>query len=83
MVVLFPVLSIFAMEPFLGNREMTLAACGKGSISEVDTNIKIITFACSLQPNKKVKAGKRLIVQPYIWSISQMGFEKIFSKMYF
>lgn len=66
MVVLFPVLLIFAMQLFLGNREMTLAAYGKSFISGVETNVKITTFACSLQPNKKIKAGKRLIVQPYI-----------------
>lgn len=66
MVVLFPVLSIFAMELFLGNREMTLAAYGKSFISGVETNVKISIFACSLQPNKKIKAGKRLIAQPCI-----------------
>lgn len=64
MVALFPVFSIYAMELFLGNREMTLAAYGKSFVSE--TNVKITTFACSLQPNKRIKAGKRLIAQPYI-----------------
>lgn len=64
MVVLFPVLSIFAVQLFLGNREMTLAAYGKSFVSGVETNVKIATFACSLQPNKKIKAGKRPIAQP-------------------
>lgn len=45
---------------------MTLAAYGKSFISGVETNIKITTLACSLQPNRKIKAGKRLITQPYI-----------------
>lgn len=66
MVALFPVFSIYAMELFLGNREMTLAAYGKSFVSGVETNVKITTFACSLQPNKRIKAGKRLIAQPYI-----------------
>lgn len=43
---------------------MTLAAYGKSFISGVETNVKITTLACSLQPNRKIKAGKRLITQP-------------------
>lgn len=46
--------------------EMTLAAYGKSFISGVETKVKITTFVCSLQPNKKIKAGKRLIAQPFI-----------------
>lgn len=45
---------------------MTLAAYGKSFISGAETNVKIATFACSLQPNKKIKADKRLIAQSYI-----------------
>lgn len=58
MVVLFPVLLIFAMQLSLGNREMSLAAYGKSFISGVETNVKITTFACSLQPYKKIKLVK-------------------------
>lgn len=55
----------FAMELFLGKRKMILAAYGMSFVSGVVTDVKITTLACSLQPNKKIKADKRLINQPY------------------
>lgn len=60
-----PSTSKFAMELFLGKRKI-LAAYGMSFISGVVTNVKITTLACSLQPNKKIKADERLINQPYI-----------------
>lgn len=38
---------------------MILAAYGMNFVSGVVTNVKITTLACSLQPNKKIKADKK------------------------